>query len=139
VNGDQVRGRSFVVPKSRLSGYDADEVEDLLDSVAAELDAGRPAGPVIETATFPAPGEWSYDIDAVDWFFEQLARGSNDSEPTGLSSDPWADLDVAQLTRSGAGSTAEEPGNLPGISPRSARTPGMTSISNPACTCGGKG
>jgi DivIVA domain-containing protein len=109
VNGDQVRGTSFIVPRSRLSGYDADEVEDLLDAVAAELDAGRPAGPVIETATLPAPGEWSYDIDAVDWFFEQLARGPNDSKPTGLSSDPWAGLDVAQFTRSGA---AEEPGSL---------------------------
>jgi DivIVA domain-containing protein len=104
---------SFVVPKSRLSGYDADEVEDLLDSVATELDAGRPAGPVIETATFPAPGEWSYDIDAVDWFFEQLARGPDDSEPAGLSSDPWADLDVAQFTRSGVGGAAEDQGNLP--------------------------
>jgi DivIVA domain-containing protein len=104
---------SFVVPKSRLSGYDADEVEDLLDSVAAELDAGRPAGAVIETATFPAPGEWSYDIDAVDWVFEQLARGPDDSEPAGLSSDPWADLDVAQLIRSGAGGAAEYQGNLP--------------------------
>jgi hypothetical protein len=113
VNGDQVRGTAFVIPKSIRSGYDADEVEDLLHRVAAELDAERPAGPVIETATFPPPGEWSYDIDAVDWFFEQLARGPNDSRAAGLSSGPWADLDVAQLTRSGAGGTADEEGNLP--------------------------
>jgi DivIVA domain-containing protein len=113
VNGDQVRGTSFIVPKSNRSGYDAAEVDDLLGRVAAELDAGHPAGPVIETAAFPAPGEWSYDIDAVDWFFGQLARGPSDFEPAGLDSDPWGELDVAQLTRSGVGGAAEEPGDLP--------------------------
>jgi hypothetical protein len=35
-----------------ITGYAAPEVDDLLGRVAAELDAGRPAGPLIENATF---------------------------------------------------------------------------------------
>jgi hypothetical protein len=104
---------SFVVPKPIRSGYHAGEVDDLLHRVAAELDAGRPPGPVIETATFPPPRKRSYDIDAVDWFFGQFARDPNDFEPAGLGSDPWGDLAVAQLTRSGVGDAAEDEGNLP--------------------------
>ena len=35
-------------------GYDVPEVEDLLDRIAAELDAGRPAWPLIENTTVAA-------------------------------------------------------------------------------------
>jgi hypothetical protein len=35
-----------------ITGYAAPEVDDLIGRVAAELDAGRPAGPLIENATF---------------------------------------------------------------------------------------
>jgi hypothetical protein len=57
-------------------GYDVPEVEDLLDRIAAELDAGRPAWPLIENTTMRQP--WARrrvkecDIDAVDWFLGQL-------------------------------------------------------------------
>jgi DivIVA domain-containing protein len=50
VNGDEVR--RLVLPTAER-GYDPAAVEDLLDRVAAELDAGRPVTPLIETATFP--------------------------------------------------------------------------------------
>jgi DivIVA domain-containing protein len=40
VTGDEVRNAGF----SKLSGYDASQVNDLLNRIAAELDAGRPAG-----------------------------------------------------------------------------------------------
>lgn len=46
VNGDEVRDTWFC-PSQRLEvvGYDARQVDDLVRRVAAELDAGRPAGP----------------------------------------------------------------------------------------------
>jgi hypothetical protein len=46
VNGDEVRDTWFC-PSQRLevAGYDARQVDDLVRRVAAELDAGRPAGP----------------------------------------------------------------------------------------------
>ena len=63
VNGDVVRDTWFLrsswlrnitssaTPRS-LTGYATREVDDLLGRVAAELDAGRPAGSLIENATF---------------------------------------------------------------------------------------
>lgn len=49
VNGDKVRDTMFLrVPW----GYDMAKIDDLLGRVAAELDAGRPAGPLIGSATF---------------------------------------------------------------------------------------
>jgi len=89
-------------------GYLATDVDDLLCRVAAELDAGRPAGPLIENATFRmGKGKKAYDIDAVDWFLDQLLpqdhRGS-----ARTSADPWRDVgDVAQLVRGGVGGLAQ--------------------------------
>ena len=55
MNGDQVRGTWFLRPyKGMPQGYDVPEVEDLLDRIAAELDAGRPAWPLIENTTVAA-------------------------------------------------------------------------------------
>jgi DivIVA domain-containing protein len=59
-----------------------------------ELDAGRPAGPVIATATFrqrifPRGG---YDCGAVDWFLDQLRRAENPSEAARWNADPWREL-----------------------------------------------
>ena len=54
VNGDVMRDTRFL-GNSRLrgrAGYATPEVDDLLGRVAAELDTGRPAGPLIENATF---------------------------------------------------------------------------------------
>jgi DivIVA domain-containing protein len=48
VTGDEVRSVRF--PEG--SGYDRSEVDDLVDRIAAELDAGRSAGPLIQNALF---------------------------------------------------------------------------------------
>jgi hypothetical protein len=98
-----------------ITGYAAPEVDDLLGRVAAELDVGRPAGPLIENATFRRmhnpllPG--GYDIDAVDWFFGQLLRRPDHTELAGISADPWRDLAVAQLTGSKVRDAAGQPRN----------------------------
>ncbi len=110
VNGDQGRGTSFFSRRSGGPGYDAVDVDDLLRRVAAELDSSRPAGPVIERATFRGASGRRYDVDAVDWFLEQLARGPNDCELAGLCPDPWGELTVAQFTRSSVSDPAKEPG-----------------------------
>jgi len=96
-------------------GYLASDVDGLLSRVAAELDAGRPAGPLIENTTFRmGTGNKAYDIDAVDWFLDQLLpqdhRGS-----ARTSADPWRDVgDVAQLVRGGASGLAQHyPGPKP--------------------------
>jgi hypothetical protein len=126
VNGDVVRDTWFLrsswwrnitssaTPRS-LTGYATREVDDLLGRVAAELDAGRPAGPLIENATFRRMHNRllavGYDIDAVDWFFDQLLRRPDHTELAGISADPWRDLAVAQLTGSKVGDAAEQPRN----------------------------
>ena len=85
-------------------GYEAAEVDGLLRRVAGELDAGRPAGRLIENATFRRMGRSPrYDIDAVDWFLGQLLLRPGPREPAGIDADPWRDLAVAQLTQGGGG------------------------------------
>jgi len=84
VNGEEVRGTSF--RRRSAGGYSAIEVDDLLRRVAAELDAGQPAGPLIANATFQSGGKRSYDIDAVDWFLGQLTSQPNSSDLAGLGS-----------------------------------------------------
>jgi len=126
VNGDVVRDTwflrsswlrnitSFATPRS-LTGYATREVDDLLGRVAAELDAGGPAGSLIENATFRRMHNRllpvGYDIDAVDWFFDQLLRRPDHTELAGISADPWRDLAVAQLTRSKVRDAAGQPPN----------------------------
>ena len=76
MNGDEVRNTTFLTVGGfghyAGYGYDASEVDVLLGRVAAELDAGRPAGPLIENAKFQTRRKRQYDIDAVDWFLDQL-------------------------------------------------------------------
>jgi len=114
VNGAEVRDTWFISNSSALlGGYDPGEVDDLLRRVAAELDAGRSARPLIENATFrSATGEKGCDIDAVDWFLDQILRCSDRSEPAGLSADPWRDLAVAQYTLSGISDRTQPPKQL---------------------------
>jgi hypothetical protein len=97
VNGEEVRATWFLGARSTL-GYDIPEVDELLARVAAELDAGRPAGPLIETAALRIR-RWKrhYDIDAVDWFLDRFLA-QDKPEPGGVNADPWRDLAVAQLT-----------------------------------------
>jgi hypothetical protein len=121
VNGDEVRDTWFLrcgwrggwayaqhqldtkllrSPRETGWGYAASEVDDLLRRIAVELDAGRPAGPLIEKATFRRKAtSRRYDIDAVDWFLDQLLRGPGHPELAEISADPWHDLAVTQLTQ----------------------------------------
>jgi DivIVA domain-containing protein len=111
VTGDEVRDMMFLPS----GGYDVAEVDDLLRRVATELDAGRPAGPLIRNATFREQPNGGYDVAAVDWFLGQLLFRPGPAELAGMGADPWRDLGVAaQVTRSGVG-------DLPGRSARQSR------------------
>jgi DivIVA domain-containing protein len=108
VTGDQVRDTTFPAWASFSGGlgYDAAEVDDLLRRVADELDAGRPAEPLIKSAAFGKRSN-GYDIGAVDWFLGQLLFSPAPTDLAELSADPWRDLGVvAQFTRSGMGDLA---------------------------------
>jgi DivIVA domain-containing protein len=110
VNGDEVRNVRF---RPSVGGYDASQVDDLLLRIAEELDAGRPAGPLIANATLQPAGlglrsRRGYDIDAVDRFLDQLARREDPTEPTGTTADPWRDLaTVNHFTGRGASGLAD--------------------------------
>jgi hypothetical protein len=103
VDAEAVRDTWFL----HRSGWDSVEtyvrsdVDDLRRRVAEELDASRPPGPVIQNATLRRAGMgklWTgYDIDAVDWFLDELLR-SDHGELGGISADPWRDVAVAQFT-----------------------------------------
>jgi hypothetical protein len=91
-------------------GYAAAEVDELLRHAAAELDAGRFAGPLIDNATFPRTRSGPrYDIDAVDWFLGQLSHRRGHADRGGPGTDPWRDLAVAQLTQSKASGPGMQP------------------------------
>jgi DivIVA domain-containing protein len=88
VNGDQVRNVKF----SR-GAYDASQVDDLLERIAAELEAGRPAGPLIANATFQLRFfRRGYETGGVDWFLDQLRRQEDPYEVARTNADPWRDL-----------------------------------------------
>jgi DivIVA domain-containing protein len=86
LNGDEIRNVKFQAE----GGYDKPQVDDLLDRIAAELDAGRPAEPLIANARFRLSNR-GYDKGAVDWFLEQL-RTAEHPEPTRMNADPWGHL-----------------------------------------------
>jgi hypothetical protein len=98
VNGDQLRDMWFWPPRYEVEGYDARQVEDLFRRVAAELDAGRPVGPLIEKATFRMRTRARrYDIEAVNWCLGQFLLPPGQPGRTGSDDDPWRDLPVTQL------------------------------------------
>ena len=108
VTGDQVRDTSFWPPLRGGTGYDSREVDDLVRRVAAELDADRPAGPVIEhTALRTRSWGRRYDIDAVDWFFGQYLLLPGYVELAGIDADPWRELAVARLDLGGLSRAAK--------------------------------
>jgi len=104
VTGEQVRDTTFLFTRG---GYDVAEVDDLLRSIAAELDAGRPVEPLVRNATFRARwrGAQGYDVAAVDWFLGQFLLDPGLGELAGMSADPWRELDAVggRFTRGGAG------------------------------------
>jgi hypothetical protein len=104
VTGDEVRDTWFLdggswLGAGRCSGYLTRPVNDLLRRVAAKLNAGRPARPLIKNALFAqGSGQSAYNVDAVDWFLDQLLLARDDVGPAGSSADPWRDAsDVTQL------------------------------------------
>ena len=90
VNGDDVRNMRFV---RRLRAYDPHQVDQLLDRVAEELDAGRAVLPLIGPVGLKLVMR-GYDRSAVDAFLDQILDEENDFEPARLSTDPWRDLAV---------------------------------------------
>jgi DivIVA domain-containing protein len=82
VTGDEVRNVRF--PEG--SGYDRSEVDDLLNRIAAELDAGRPAGPLIQNALFRKRPRAGYHWRAVDLFLEQLLAAERGLQEIGHNS-----------------------------------------------------
>jgi len=68
MTGEQVRDTTFLITSG---GYDVTEVDDLLSSIAAELDVGRPVEPLAMNAAFRTR-RTGYDVDAVDWFLGQF-------------------------------------------------------------------
>lgn len=105
MNGDDIRHARFARPT--WGGYDASQVDDLLRRIAVELDAGRPAGPLIANAAFRSRNT-GFDSNAVSWFLDQLVRWEGHAEPPGMSADPWRDLAVVNhFTRSGPGDLAD--------------------------------
>lgn len=78
MNGHEVRNVRFSGPW----GYEASQVNDLLERMATELDAGRPAGPLIAAARFKMPSS----------IFSR--SGYDPSDVARSSADPWRDLDA---------------------------------------------
>jgi hypothetical protein len=112
VNGDEVRGVWFLGARGP-GNYNKADVNDLLARVAAELDSGRPAGPLIANATFRGPSTFVSKIGcltgAVDWFLEQLRLQEESSEMARMNTDPWRDLATEPYC------VYREPGELAGL------------------------
>lgn len=104
MNGDQVRdtlicrqGPSHML---EVAGYHPRQVNDLRRRVAAELDAGGSARPLIENATFRRRRHGlRYDIEAVDWFLDQFLLLPGHDDPGRIAEDPWGDLPVARVAQ----------------------------------------
>jgi DivIVA domain-containing protein len=89
VNADEVRNIKF-----RKGTYDASQVGELLDRIAAELEAGREVGSLIADAAFRQRRlRWrGYDARGVDWYLDQLRRYEDPEEVARANADPWRDL-----------------------------------------------
>ena len=105
MDGNEVR--RLVFPQT--GGYDTTAVDELLDRIAAELDAGRPVAHLIEGATFPRQPvqPWrgfrgGYDCASVDGVLSQLRR-QDDPE---ARADPWRNLPVWRYSMASPDSSA---------------------------------
>ena len=123
VNGNEVRRLIF----PRTGGYETAAVDELLDRVATELDAGRAVANLIEDATFPRqPVQlWKglrggYDFAAVDGVLAQLRR---QDDPAGRA-DPWRNLPAWRYSMASPDASAAElagPARHRAAMPRAAR------------------
>ena len=107
MDGNEVR--RLVFPQA--GGYDTAAVDELLDRIAAELDAGRPVAHLIEGATFPRQPmqPWrgfrgGYDCASVDWVLSQL-RHQEDPE---ADADPWRNLPAWRYSMASPDASAGE-------------------------------
>jgi hypothetical protein len=83
-----------------VPGYDPQQVDDLCRRVAAELDAGGSARPLIENATLRTRiNGLRYDIEAVDWFLDQFLLPAGHCELDAIAEDPWGDLPVVRVAQ----------------------------------------
>jgi DivIVA domain-containing protein len=89
LNPDEVRNVRF-----GKGIYDASQVSALLDRIAAELDAGRPAGPLIANATFRR-------LNPSDTPLPYTPRASVTASPSGYDTGP----STGSWGSSGAGRT----------------------------------
>lgn len=91
MDGNEVRRLAFPLG----GGYDTAAVDELLDRIAAELDAGRPVAHLIESAALPRQSaqlrrgfRGGYVYSSVDGVLSQLRR-QDDPE---ARADPWRNL-----------------------------------------------
>ena len=102
MDGDQLRRTWFCPPSAGQRGYRAQDVDDLVNRVAAELDVGRPVGPLVENATLRKRERGRrYDVYAVDWLLGQFLLQPGQFGPAGIGDDPWRGVPVAQLAPDG--------------------------------------
>jgi len=113
VDGNEVR--RLVFPQS--DGYDTAAVDELLDRIAAELDAGRPVADLIEDATLPRQSAQlrrvfrggGYVYFSVDGVLSQLRR-QDDPE---ARADPWGNLPAWHYSMASPAASAGEPAGSP--------------------------
>ena len=121
MDGNEVR--RLVFPQT--GGYDTAAVDELLDRIAAELDAGRPVAHLIEGATFPRQPvqPWrgfrgGYDCASVDGVLSQLRR-QDDPE---ARADPWRNLPAWRYSMASPDSSAA------GLASRAGRATAMPRV-----------
>jgi DivIVA domain-containing protein len=107
MDGNEVR--RLVFPQS--GGYDTAAVDELLDRIATELDAGRPIAHLIENATLPRQSaqlrkgfRGGYAYASVDGVLLQLRR-QDDPE---ARADPWRNLPAWRYSMASPDASAGE-------------------------------
>jgi DivIVA domain-containing protein len=106
--GEQIRDTTFLITRW---GYDVAQVDNLLRSIAAKLDAGRHVESLVRNATFRK--RWNgYNVAAVDWFLSQSLLRPRLGPAAENGTDPWRDLDAVggRFIHSGSGDRAKNSG-----------------------------
>jgi DivIVA domain-containing protein len=83
---EHVRSVQFTPVRFRES-YDMQQVDAFCDQLEASISAGKPIGPMVETARFTlARMREGYEREEVDSFFAEVARLSVSGSPSTVSS-----------------------------------------------------